>query len=124
MDQFKRLTKNLDKPEKKMVEINHEAKMSEFKFGNSPHIEAMKVVHIPIIWKGKEVTLKMHLLQQPVPTLLVTEAMTKTNTTTNVREKFMRINEQKIKAKINDASHFVRKNAAINRKKKLNEDSK
>ena len=72
-----------------MLEVNQQQKMSKFRFGNGQPIEATKVIHIPIIWKGVRMTLKMNLINQKVRTLLGIEAMKKMQAKINIHDQTM-----------------------------------
>ncbi len=120
-EELEKIAKPLSKSERKLLDINHQQKQSKIKFGNGSPIEATKVVHIPIRWKGVEITLKMNVLNQKVPTLLGLEAMTKMKAQINIAEQMMEINGTKRKIKVNETGHIIWENMQINKDKIANE---
>ena len=116
--------KDPEKTERKMPEINQQKKMSKFRFGNGQPIEATKVIHLPIIWKGVRMTIKMNLLKQIVPTLLRMEAMNKMQAKINICDQTMEKNGTTRKIETNDTGHIIWRNVQIDIEKLTQQKNK
>ena len=101
------LSKSLNKSERKVLEVNQQQKMAKFRFGNGQPMEATTVIHLPIMWKGVRVTLRVNLLKQKVPTLLGMEAMKQMQAKINIRDQTMEINGTTNKIETNDSGHII-----------------
>ena len=112
-EELNNLSKSPNESERKMLESNQQRKMAKFRFGNGQPIAATKVIHLPIIWNGVRVTLKMKLLKQKVPTLLGMAAMKKMKAKINICDQTMEINGTTRKIETNDTGHIIWRNAQL-----------
>ncbi len=87
-------------------------------------IEAERVIPLPIKWKGLQITLKMNVLNQKVPTLLGMEEMMKMNAQLDIANQKMIINGANRKIKINETGHIIWDNVSIDKEKLTNEKQK